>query len=86
MFPFKNSIKIPSNIEKRIEERNKKKENVSPKKHVIPKEQNFQNTLRSRELSSKISGLKVNVNSSKNYIQINKEDFRKSFLSANSYS
>jgi hypothetical protein len=86
MFPFKNSIKIPSNIEKRIEERNKKKENVSPKKHVFLKEQNFQNTLRSRELSSKISGLKVNVNSSKNYIQINKEDFRKSFLSANSYS
>jgi hypothetical protein len=26
MFPFKNSIKIPSNIEKRIEERNKKKD------------------------------------------------------------
>ena len=49
MFPLKNSIKFPSNIEKRIEERNKKKENVSPKKHVIPKEQNFQNTLRSRD-------------------------------------
>jgi len=37
MFPFKNSIKIPSNIEKRIEERNKKKENVSPKKHAFLK-------------------------------------------------